>query len=104
MIAKVVFTAILLFKIVASMYSPFSVNTLGIALLFEEKFADEIFDRKNFSLCRIELKHICFWKFFRIISDGLVYSLGLYTIQASDISIYDNILFPNYDDFTFHIS
>ena len=37
----------LLFKMVASIYKPFSVNTLGIVRLLVETFVDEIFDRKS---------------------------------------------------------
>ena len=44
--ANVTETAIGLFSIVASIYNPFSVNTLGIVLFFAEMFVVEIFVRK----------------------------------------------------------
>lgn len=46
-IANVTFSAFLLFKIVASIYNPFSVKTLGSTLLLEETFVVENFDRKT---------------------------------------------------------
>lgn len=36
----------MLFKIVANIYNPFSVKTLGSDRLLEESFVDENFDRK----------------------------------------------------------
>lgn len=46
-IANVTFNALLLFKIVANIYNPFSVKTLGSDRLLEESFVDENFDRKT---------------------------------------------------------
>ncbi len=46
MIEKVASTACVLFRIVASMYKPFSVNALGSPLLFVN-FVVENFDRKS---------------------------------------------------------
>ena len=45
--AKVASVARRLFRTVASMYSPFSVNAFGRARLLGEIFADENFDRKS---------------------------------------------------------
>jgi len=42
--ANVASVARLLFKMVASMYKPFSVNAFGMALLLGEIVADEIFE------------------------------------------------------------
>ena len=47
MIAKVTSTAFLLFKMVANIYNPFSVKTLGCTRDLLENFVVEIFDRKN---------------------------------------------------------
>ncbi len=44
--ANVTFNALLLFRIVASIYNPFSVKTFGSILLLEETFVVENFDRK----------------------------------------------------------
>ena len=47
MMANVASVARRLFRTVASMYSPFSVNAFGRVRLLDEIFADENFDRKS---------------------------------------------------------
>lgn len=48
-------SARLLFKIVASIYNPFSVKTLVAVLFFVETFVDENFDRKSVNSSSVNL-------------------------------------------------
>ena len=51
--------ALLLFKIVASIYNPFSVKTLGRVLLLVDHFAVENFDRKTADSSKVNETPIC---------------------------------------------
>ena len=60
MIANVASIAYRLFKTVANMYSPFSVNALGRALLFDDRFAVSDTSRQRHILRgRISVCQIC---------------------------------------------
>ena len=51
MIARVACVACGLFRIVASIYNPFSVNALGRTRVLGDRFAVKIFDRKSVNSC-----------------------------------------------------